>query len=68
MKEFIIFSLSILLLVRLTGLGISLEFYLKSKERRFFTFILGWVFWSLTTVFAMLAHEFPEHSLNDIFT
>ena len=40
---------SILLFIRFLGLGISFDFYLKSKESRFIYSCTGWFFWVLSS-------------------
>lgn len=48
---------SILLFIRILGLGISFDFYLKSKESRFIYSCIGWFSWVLSSCISFFSEQ-----------
>ncbi|MFX1316657.1 MAG: hypothetical protein ACFE9T_12400 [Promethearchaeota archaeon] len=54
MNEMVFLVIFLLLFIRLIGLGVSLDFYLRMRNVRFKIFILGWAFWFFAGIFPFL--------------
>jgi len=55
MNELVIFSLILLTLLRIIGLVISIDFYLKMKRERFRLFFLGWFVWIIGGILPIIS-------------
>ncbi|UCG00939.1 MAG: PAS domain S-box protein [Candidatus Heimdallarchaeota archaeon] len=60
MNVLVVYSLIILTLIRIIGVVVSLDFFLKQREERFLIFTLGWIFWAITGIFPILS-SFTEN-------
>ncbi|MFW9970348.1 MAG: hypothetical protein ACFFDF_09120 [Candidatus Odinarchaeota archaeon] len=55
MHELIFFSMFLLVLIRLIGLIVSMNFYYESKSNTYIYFTFSWLFWIIAGVFALLS-------------
>lgn len=67
MNEVVFFSLLLLIFIRLIGLGLSVDIYLRNHAPKFKVFILGWTFWFLAGIFPILSDITNDIVLVDTF-
>ncbi|MFX1495984.1 MAG: hypothetical protein ACFFBH_00515 [Promethearchaeota archaeon] len=67
MNDLIFFSLIMLIFLRAVGLGVSVEFFYNTRDRKFISFIFCWIFWMIANIFPILADIVLNMSLKEIF-
>ncbi|MFX0152098.1 MAG: hypothetical protein ACFFAJ_15020 [Candidatus Hodarchaeota archaeon] len=67
MHILVFFSLCILILIRLIGLGVSTDFYLSGRTARFKFQILGWISWLVAGIFPILSENTKDMFLSNLF-
>ncbi|MFX0037057.1 MAG: hypothetical protein ACFE9I_15610 [Candidatus Hermodarchaeota archaeon] len=55
MHELIFFSMFLLVLIRVVGVIVSVNFYHESKSNTYIYFIIGWFFWIIAGIVALLS-------------
>lgn len=66
MNSPLLICLLFFLCVRIFGFGVSLDFLIDKKESKFILFCLGWSFWIVANLFALLFITFSKYS-SDLF-
>ena len=67
MHEIAIFAIIIMTLIRVIGVGVSFDYYLKTRERKFLIFLLGWALLILGGIFPFLADLEVTVFLSDLY-
>ncbi|MFX1280695.1 MAG: hypothetical protein ACFFA3_15070 [Promethearchaeota archaeon] len=67
MHELIFFSMFLLVLIRLIGVIVSVNFYYESKSNTYIFFLIAWAFWVLAGIIALVSAIFTDQPLEDLF-
>ncbi len=67
MNELVLLCLIFFIFVRAIGLGISLDFFYDTKDRKFILFILCWIIWILAALFPIFSDLVESNSLKELF-
>ena len=66
MSALIFYSQIILFVIRIIGLGVSIEFYYEIKKNKFILFIISWNFWILSTLMALISLYWGDQTIIQI--
>lgn len=67
MHELVFFSMFLLVLIRLLGMIVSINFYYESKSNTYIFFLFAWTFWILAGIVALVSAIFTDQPLEDLF-
>ena len=67
MNDLVLFCLIFFIFVRAIGLGISLDFFYDTKDRKFVFFILCWILWIIAAIFPIFSNHVESNSLREFF-
>ncbi|MFX1419981.1 MAG: hypothetical protein ACFE9N_13770 [Promethearchaeota archaeon] len=67
MHELIFFSMFLLVLIRLIGVIVSVNFYYESKSNTYISFTIGWSFWVIAGIFALLSGIVNNQAIENLF-
>ena len=67
MHDIVIFSLLIVAIQRILGIGISIDFYIEFKSSRYKTLILGWSLWLIGGLLPLFSFIVNDPLLSQIF-
>jgi len=66
MHDIVFFSLLIVAILRILGIGISIDFYIEFKSSRYMILILGWSLWLIAGVLPLFSFMVTEAQLYEI--
>lgn len=67
MNEILLYSLIILFIIGIIGLGIFINFYFETKRKLFNYYIPGWIFFVLGQITPIISIFFPNILISNIF-
>jgi len=67
MNDLVLLCLIFFIFVRAIGLGISLDFFYDTKDRKFILFILCWIIWILAALFPIFSDLVESNNLKELF-
>ncbi len=67
MNELVFFGIIILIVIRLIGVIVSVDFYYDSKSKTYIYFGIGWSLWSISLTFLLLSDATSNSTLGDLF-
>ncbi len=67
MNELVLFGIIILIVIRLIGVIVSVDFYYDSKSKTYIYFGIGWSLWSIALTFLLLSDATSNRTLGDLF-
>lgn len=67
MNDLVLICLIMLMFLRAIGLGVSVDFFYDSKDRKFINFILCWCFWIFANIFPIFADLVEINILRELF-
>ena len=65
MHPLVVFGLLVVTLIRILGIGISIDFYLRTKDSRFKIYSFGWFLWGCAGILPLIAINVNNQIVND---
>lgn len=66
MHDIVIFSLLVVSLLRIIGIGIAIDFYIESKAPEYRVIIIGWLIWLIGGIFPLFSFEIMDQQIKGL--
>lgn len=67
MNDLVLLCLIFYIFVRIIGLGVAIDFYYDTRDRKYIKFILCWIFWILAALFPIISSIVEPTSLKELY-